>query len=266
MKLLNSQLHNNPVPLTKEYLGYKIALTSLFYLLEESCFNQENIHKVTHFFEPAIVPDFFEEIYALIPIKKSLYKKTFVLYKDYALYVERPSLEIIRNILWSYQYLDFNVYTRTVRSIFSKSTSIVPIATQNFSLVPLGSMNDKKTIWLNPAHVSKIEETKHQTILTLDNTFSIKSDRQARGIKGRMEKSFIIHGILKREADAGLIRPTTNLLEYLDLPSTDITRIILRGIEYQHLPGLQGDFFTQYDRENAHLAKIKLLQRLDIEE
>lgn len=266
MKLSNFQLHNKQLPSIKEYRGYKIPLSTLFCLSEELYYTPENIHKVTHHFEPAITPDFFEEVYALVPIKTAFHKKTFVLYKNYALYVELTPLDIIQNILKAYQYLDFKVYARTIHSIFNKKTTIIPIATQKFSIFSLGSIHEKETIWINPARVCNIEETNHLTFIELDNSFTIGSDRQARGIKRRMIKSFIIHGILKREADADPIRPTTNLLEYLDIPSNIVTRTILKGVEYQHLPGLQGDFFERYNFEAAFLAKRKLLQRLDIEE
>lgn len=250
-----------------DYLSsYKIPLEYLHSSFTPDGFDQSTICQLTQQFKPAISPDFHEEIYALIPIKQHFFKKTFVLYKDYMMYVEMSPFQIIKKVLARSPLLNFEVYTKTLQYLFNSNTSIIPIATENFSLIPLGPVRSNETIWVNPGQLTSLKIDNLKTLLRLENQFTLTSDRLPRSISKRMKKGFLAHAILKREVDSRPIRLLMNLLEYLELPSTEATRDVLRNIQFQNIPHLQGDFFRCYGQTYDVLLKQNMLSDLDIEE
>lgn len=247
---------------------YKLPLDYLRSFFKLDGFDQSTIHQLTQQFAPAITPNFYEEIYALIPIEQHFYKKTFVLYKEYMMYVEMSPFEIIKKVLAtsSSPLLNFEVYTRTLQCLFQSKTSIIPIATENFSLIPLGPVPSNKTIWVNPGQIENVKPYNLKALLITTNQFIIANDRLPRSITKRMKKGFLAHAILKREIDSRPIRLSMNWLEYLELPSTEMTREILRNSQFQQIPHLQGDFFRCYRETYDSLLKQNLFHLLDIEE
>lgn len=246
--------------------SYKIPLRSMNRDLLRTAFHTGNVYQLTKIFNPTLSPDFHEEIYGIIPIQQHLFRRTLVLYKDYMMYVDMTSFQIIKRILKSSPLLNFNAYTKTLQNLFNSNTTIIPIATPDYSLIPLGPVKSNETIWVNPGRVSELSSNNLETLLLLTNEFTICSDRLIKGISKRMMKGFLAHGILKRESDCQPVWPSMNLLEYLELPSTSAVRYILRHVQFQHLPYLQGDFFRIYGEVYEELVKNNLLNDLDIEE
>lgn len=252
---------------TSDYSSnYKIPLHKVLPIIEGNAFHSSNMYQLINFRNPHISPDFYEEIYAIIPIQQHCFKRTIVLYESYFMYVEMTSSQISKQILTTSPLLNFNAYTKTLQHLFNKKTTIIPVATNSFSLIPLGPVKSPETIWINPGQVTDLRSYDLKTLLMMENQISICSDRLIKGISKRMLKGFLAHGILKREDDTQAIRPSTLLLEYLGLPSTPAIRKILRYIQFQELPYLQGDFVFYYTQIYNQLLKQNLLDDLDIEE
>ncbi|MHC5268218.1 hypothetical protein ACYSNO_03365 [Enterococcus sp. LJL98] len=246
--------------------AYKIPLEGLISLFDAGGFHTSNIGQLTQQLYPTLSPNFHEEIYAVLPIQQHQYKRTVVVYRDYLMYVEMAPFPVIKRLLSTSPLLNFNAYTKTLQCLFNCNTTIIPVATDFFSLIPLGPVKSNETIWVNPGRIRELKNDKMKTLLTIDNQFPIASDRLIKGITGRMLKGFLAHGILKREVDAKPVWPSMNLLEYLELPATPAVRHVLRHFQFQHLPKLQGDFFLNYELIYHELLRQNLLDDLDIEE
>ena len=142
--------------------------------------------------------------------------------------------------------LEYRLYSKTLHQLVGTTYRLTPVATQNYSLFPTAKVNDFNTLWINPGRIQTLYPQEHQVVVALENLFSILVDRTCKTIQKNMEKAFWAHAILKREHDHEGTKATTNLLEFLDVTSSNETRYILKRHQYQHIPSYQNEFFKLY--------------------
>lgn len=192
--------------------------------------------------------NFKEEIYAILPYGKH-YTQSFVIYKDTIREVDDSANLLAEKFLNQYLHMEMEGYKRTLKVFLEKNIHTMPIANHDFSLVPF-SLDFRPTTysWINPGKIKELlfRENNTRTIIQLTNCFNIEIDRQQRSILNRMRRGFLVHGIVKRDIETQPINITMNLLEYLGISSTPITRKVTRDVQYQHIPGFANDFHQKY--------------------
>lgn len=204
--------------------------------------------------------DYFEEIYAIIPVNFPTWGISCVLYRETILLVEQSAQQIAFNLLEAVEHLDYQIYKKTLNYLFNAELRMTPIATRNFSLFPTGGITLETTMWINPGRIETIFTQKKQSIVCLENLFTILIDRHERAIKKRMCQAFWAHAILKREHDNQGTKSTTSLLEFLNITSSTETRDLLKNREFQHIPSYKNDFFKYYPMFNNKKIKADAIK------
>lgn len=246
--------------------NYRYSLRPLKDLMAQCIFDPHKIKKLTDYIEPSISPDYNDEIYAIFSIAGYDYNKSFILYKDSMLFVDILPNNIVNELLFRHHKLDPETYIQTIQSFFKKKIKIIPIATMQSSLLPIGSNNNKHTIWINAGRVMKIKENRLSSVVTFENGFQLAVDRVELRIQELMKRGFLSHAVLKRDFDTTPVYPTTHLFDFLDVSSTDITRKVLKDLLYRDIPDQHGDFLARY-KINYHRIQRKLIfKELNIEE
>lgn len=191
---------------------------------------------------------FKEEIYAIIPYGKH-YAQSFVLYKDTIRLVDASANLLAEKCLYQHLHMEIESYKRTLKVFLGKAINTIPIASNNFSLIPFSlSFRPKIYSWVNPGRIENLFSRSNTTptVVQLTNGFNIAIDRQQRPIFTRMERAFLTQGIIKRDIETQPVNVTMSLLEYLGISSTKITRKVTKNVQYQHIPGFANDFHKKY--------------------
>ncbi|MCF1675401.1 hypothetical protein LQF66_03565 [Tetragenococcus halophilus] len=200
--------------------------------------------------------NFKEEIYAILPYGKH-YTQSFIIYKDTIREVDNSANLLAEKFLKQHLHMEMESYKKTMKVFLNKNIHTMPIANHDFSLVPF-SLDFRPTTynWINPGKIKELffKANNARTIIQLTNCFNIEIDRQQRAILNRMKRGFLIHGIVKRDIENQPINVTMNLLEYLGISSTRITRKVTRDVQYQHIPGFANDFYQKY--QEIHDAMV----------
>lgn len=245
---------------------YRYYLHPIKELISQCTFNPYLIKELTNYIDPSISPSYVDEIYAIFPVYGPKINTSFVLYQNSWLIVELAPNQIVEEIIYRTHNLKYEFYIKAIQSFFKKKIRIIPIATSNYSLIPLGSNNDKETFWINPGRVKDIIKTQFESTVIFDNHFQLSVPRVEIRVQELMRRSFISHGILKRDFSYALIHPTTHLFNFLGVSSTEITRKILKGIVYDDIPGRFGEFLSRYEKAHSSSQWKLFLEQLDLEE
>ena len=251
----------------KEILNkYRYSISPMKDLMAQCVFTPHNIKKLTDHIKPSIAPNYLDEIYAIFSIAGYDYNKSFVLYKDSMLFVDLLPNHIVKEMLRIHLNLDSETYIQTIQSFFKKKIKIVPIATTNFSLLPIGSNTNKHTIWINAGRVTKTKEKRFHSIITFDNGFQLSVDRVELRIQELMKRGFLSHGVIRRDFTFNAVHPTTHLFDFLNVSSTEVTRKILKELLYRDIPDKHGDILARYESNHRLLYRKLIFKELDIEE
>ncbi|EOT29815.1 hypothetical protein [Enterococcus saccharolyticus] len=213
--------------------------------------------------------DYFEEIYAIIPVHRPLWGASCVIYRENVLLVDDHPFHIVCKLLQHLEHVDYPIYRQVLGHMMNKKERLTPVASQNYSLFPTAKVDDSDTMWLNPGRIHSLITQNRQTIVCFENLFALATPKKIDSLKKGMKKAFFAHAIIKREHDCRGTRSTTSLLEFLNVTSSVETREILKNIEFQHIPGYQHDFFRNYpkfqDAHSQNKAKRELHRRYSIE-
>ena len=232
-------------PYKKKYFH---PLPSFLPYFENDGFNQMNIHHLLKPYSPAPILYRDCDILGLIPIEADNYCQTFILYQNNFAYVDRPPYYIISQLLKEESEMDFETYRKAFQHQSKSKTTVIPFATGRYSLIPLGPVRSKMTIWINPGQLVRMEPHKMNTLLYMTNHFTIKSDRLTRSLATRLSRGVFFQAVFKREFDAYSCSSYTHLLDYLDLPSTTVTREIIGDNRFKDIPFNKGDFHKSYEK------------------
>ncbi|GAA3010259.1 hypothetical protein [Tetragenococcus solitarius] len=191
---------------------------------------------------------FKEEIYAIIPYGRQ-YTQSFVLYKDSIRLVDASVNLLAEKCLYQHLHMEIESYKRTLKVFLGKTINTLPIASNDFSLIPFSlTFRPRVYSWINPGRIENLfsKSNAAPTIVQLTNGFNIEIDRQQRPIFTRMERAFLTQGIIKRDTETQPVNVTMSLLEYLGISSTKVTRKVTKNVQYQHIPGFANDFHRKY--------------------
>lgn len=241
------QTHDSksPRPYKKKYFH---PLPSFLPYFESDGFNQMNIHHLLKTYSPAPILYRDCDILGLIPLESDNYRHTFILYQNNFAYVNRPPYHIISQLLKEEIEMDFETYRKAFQQLSKSKTTVIPFATGKYSLIPLGPVRSKMTIWINPGQLVHMEPQKMKTLLYMTNHFTIKSDRLTRSLATRLSRGMFFQAVLKRELDEHSRCSHMHLLDYLDLPSTTVTREIIGDSRFKDIPFNKGDFHKSYEK------------------
>ena len=177
--------------------------------------------------------NFFEEIYALLPIDTHLtHTQTLIIYKNRLSLIDHSPLECVHMLLKQIHFLNYLTYCKTITHFFPRNIYKIPVATKDYVLFPMEAPdNAQSTIWINPAQITTISSTELDTLLTLSNKFCVQSPIQRRSLQSSMARSFIIWGIIRQE----FLFPekqmdSTHLADYLNVTMTPITSKIFKKL------------------------------------
>lgn len=205
-------------------------------------------------------PDYLEEIYAIIPVNSLTWGVCCIIYRENVLLVEETSQQIAMGLLESTEHLEYPIYKETLHHLLQCSIRLTPVANRHYSLFPTGSVNSNSTMWINPGRIVSLFSKRNQTVICLENLFTLSVNRHIKSIKKHMSKAFWAHAILKRENDIEGTKATTSLLEYLNITSSSETRTLLKNLEYQHIPDYKNEFFKNYLKFNRIKLEGKILK------
>lgn len=177
--------------------------------------------------------NFFEEIYALLPIENNFtHTQTLIIYKNRLSLIDHSPLECVHMLLKQIHFLNYITYCKTIAQFFPNNIYKIPVATKDYVLLPMEAPDHaQSTIWINPAQISSISSTELDTLLTLSNKFCIQSPIQRRSLQSSMARSFIIWGIIRQE----FLYPEKRLenvylADYLNVRVTPITSKIFKKL------------------------------------
>ena len=199
--------------------------------------------------------DFSQEIYAIIPIKETLWRVSCLIYRENLLLVEATPEYLVKQLLHFAEHLDFPVYKKTLNHLLDCNSRLTPIATRHYSLFPSAGISLPQTMWINPGRIEHILPRAKSSILCFENLFTLHVDCPIDAIHRRMLKSFWAHAILKREHDIFGTPTCTSLLEFLNVTSSKETRTVLKSLQYQHIPKYKNEFFKHYPKYNRMSIK-----------
>lgn len=209
-----------------------------------------NVYELSKEINSNTAIDYHNEVYAIIPVKYHNFEQAIVLYRNYYSLICKQSFAIIQSILQNFRMYDYELFKETLRVILEEKTAKniykIPCAVDKYSLFPLTQATDKQTIWINPGRIQNIEIVQSVTVIQLQNGCKIASPIEQRGIRSKMLTSFIVHGIIKRENSPSYQRSDLTLLEFLQLPSLQTVRKLIREYRYTDLPKQRGDFTKLY--------------------
>lgn len=191
--------------------------------------------------------DLREEIYAIIPCGEDFHE-SIVIYKNNASIVTQSSNQLAENCLFQNLHLDFKIYKQAINDFFEKKMNKAPIANTAFSLMPF-SITSRPMVytWVNPGQVENFLTPADfaPTVIRLTNGFPLNVERQQRAILDKMRRTFLVHGIIRRE---NVSHVTMGLLEYLQINSTKITRRVTKNLNFLDIPRSGGGFYKTYTK------------------
>lgn len=212
-----------------------------------------NILELSKSIHLSIQADYYDEIYAIIPIIESLSVKSCIIYRETAQLVDATPAYIAKNLLKIFENFEYDQYTHTFNELLCSKKRMIPIAIKDYSLFPTGGVTNNDTFWINPGRIEELHNLHSKTNIILENLFCLEVDRKKSAIQRCMEKAFIAHAIIKREHDFGNTRPHISVLEFLNVSSSIETRFILKNLQFQHIPGYPNEFRTLYDNYQKNI-------------
>lgn len=239
-----------------EQLEYRPKLEDLPAFLAANEQSAVDILKLSKRIRLSASADFFEEIYAIIPVEWHTRTVSCIVYRQTVLLVEKEPFQIIKQLLETLEYLNFTIYKRTLEKLLRTKQRLTPVGTKNFSLFPTGGVLRTDTCWINPGRIDALHTRQIDTIICLDNLFTIRLSRNKKSIRKNMEKAFLTHALMKREHDYNTPKLNISLLEYLDVTSSYETREVLKKYQFQHIPNYQHAFLKLYaEVQQEQIAK-----------
>ncbi|KAF1305346.1 hypothetical protein IV487_10860 [Enterococcus saccharolyticus] len=250
--------HHRRIP--PEQLAYRPQLEDLpaFHVANEQ--SAVDILELSKRIRLSASADFFEEIYAIIPVVWPTRTVSCIVYRTTVLLVEKEPFQIIKQLLETLEYLNFTIYKRTLERLLHAKQRLTPVGTKNFSLFPTGGALRADTCWINPGRIYALHTRHMDTIICLDNLFTVRNSRNKKSIRKNMEKAFLTHALMKREHDYNTPKLNISLLEYLGVTSSYETREVLKKFQFQHIPNYQHAFLKLY-REVQQEQIIKETRR-----
>src|SRR5699024_8687441 len=171
-------------------------------------------------------PEMDKEIYAILP-SKNVPKQTFVLYEDCAILVKKSSYSLIDIFIHYHLACNRNSYYKAMSVLIQKARNL-PLACREYSLINFGGWNKSQALWINPAQIAEVQPiTKTRTKVVFNNQLELNFDVKLDTILSRIKTGFIAYGIIKRDYGSSQNRPTTPLLDFLNIPPTDTTSRLL---------------------------------------
>lgn len=214
-------------------LNFAISYNKLKEQQSSSWINEEWLKCCISLLEITPYLDFRSEIVALLPYKKQETICTLVLFKDYIQIIDQSSLMVINAWLQSFN-LDYEHYRELYLSAHPHKTYTIPVSNGHFSLFPLENIQHSTTIWLNAGQIDALDKQNYHTRITLHNGLFLDVTKQIPSLEQHILRA--IHCLLLfrpiQELSNTIITQPTNLLEYLKLPSTVITRKVTRLLPF----------------------------------
>ena len=217
---------------------------------QTTIFHQENIDTLTSKIEPVAEFPTYQTIYALIPVEKEHYRQCFVLTEDLFQCVESCNYQIINSLIQTHLHIQPKLYRYALATVFHHYHYKLSCGLPNYSLIPLGAINSKPTIWINPAQISAIKEGALATCIHLRNGFQIRCELTRKSIHNSMQLGFICQGIVRREWSYDLLHEYLPLQEYLQILGTNEINHVIRSLTIADIPGKRGDMMKNYHIEN----------------
>lgn len=203
--------------------------------------------------------DRHQEIYALLPFEQNSKNQLIVIYEKGAYLIDRTVSFTIRKFVKETLGFDWDLYNKALKRVFKSDIREIPIATTNFSLISFGKQKKCTTSWINPRQIVRIEEKSASdlTAISLSNGVSLKINCYTPCIYHKMQRAFLIQGIMKREDELEEINPLTYLSDYLDIQSTPATKNVLDFQRCEDIPGEFGEFTRYYRNLKRKKARAK---------
>jgi len=191
--------------------------------------------------------DFRSEILALIPFTTTKDPCTFVFFKEKIQAIDQTGFEIVNDWLHSFN-LDYDHYRELYLSAYTKKNYTIPVSNGRFSLFPLENIQHQTTIWLNPGHIAELKKQLYHTRICLDNGLQVDVTKQIPSLEQQITRAIHCHLLFTpiQSLSSHTIPQPNNLLEYLNLPSTTITRKISRTLPFTLDPKKENAFRLSY--------------------
>ncbi|HIY58710.1 MAG TPA: hypothetical protein H9829_11075 [Candidatus Tetragenococcus pullicola] len=188
-----------------------------------------------------------KEIYAIIACWNHP-QLSIIIYEKKLEFVDCPIDSIVNKLIKTKYNFEPRLYFQALKKTFGKNLRGLPFACQKFSLVFFNQQEQSKRCWVNPAKIISISKSPKNShhILELANNISIVVKRQLPSIYQKVEKGIFAQAIMKRECVATPRISTIKLIDYLEIPSTILTRELFQFTTFEDIPGKPHDFSTYY--------------------
>lgn len=163
---------------------------------------------------------FANEIFALYPIEVEGTIQTVVLYQEHLQLIELPPLAIINQWLGQFHF-DYTKFCSVFEGFQTLAKYCMPASDTTYSLIPIGSPKDKKTIWINAQQIQLINQTASATRIQLLNKVSLPSIKKEVSLKKNIRNGIATCHLLNQ----------ASVLWY-----THAQQIMLNNHESLHLP------------------------------
>lgn len=209
--------------------------------------------------------EFTTDILAIIPFIQNENIRTFVLFQDKVQLIDCSSFLVINHWLNSFN-LDYAHYYDLYMSFHSQKIYGAPVSNGAYSLFPLENIHNPTTPWLNAGQIAELERLATCTKITFQNGLSYNVNKQITSLELQIKRALYYHLLFKpiQQISMHSLTYPTNLLEYLKLPSTTVTRKLARLVPFSLDSHKENEFRLSYfgmTQEYQHFLEQKQTKR-----